>query len=90
MKITIERATNGAILTTDYEEPETVKQSMVYCFDDEDEKVGLKGLVDMIYDILQAVGDVGGSKYSRERISVSIIHGSDYECKGCPTCKEDI
>ena len=70
---------NGALLKLqDEPRPEVFK------FEDEDPG----GLVDMLQALVDYSGYLG-SRYSRQRIQVRIIHGDKYECndKKCGLCK---
>lgn len=89
MKITIVPARNGATVTVDHEDEDSTPIRDVFAFDSEDEHIGLDGLVHMLYQIADELGSQG-SKYSKERVEVRLVHGEDYECPlGCNICKED-
>ena len=90
MVITIVPATNGATVTVDQEEDGMIPINTVYKFEGDDAELGLSGLVSMLYDIVESIGEPGG-KYSRERMDIRLQHGHAYECKAkdCVICKGD-
>ena len=73
--IKIKSVANGAVA-------DDGEQSQAYIFGAED----LDGLRDMLFDIKDTF--YTGSRYDRERIQVSIVHGDKYECKDakCEVC----
>lgn len=83
MKMTIESAANGAVLTAHADPGDEVlsDRKYVYEFDEEDEDKSMAGLVNMLYDIMEIQGWNMNTKYGRERVSISMKHGNDYECK---------
>jgi hypothetical protein len=85
MKITILPAANGATVIEDYEEEGVPEKRYVFAFDEE---VGLGDLEIMLWQISETVYGPSGKK-SKERISIRVVHGSDYECKDkkCGICR---
>ena len=79
MTITIKTLANGATVNIPGE------SGTVYKFQDEE----MGGLAEMLYDIADAIEP--GSRYSKERVRVKIVHGDKYECpdrKSCAVCQE--
>jgi hypothetical protein len=85
--IIIEPVTNGAVVT----QQDGTKNAYVFDEEAQDfESKGLKGLVELLYAVLDHMGVYGG-KYKTECIEIRIVHGRGYECKDkkCPICKEN-
>ena len=83
--IQIKKALNGAMVTVDEQDIDVPKREMVFEFDSEDEKVGLEGLVEMLYILIEEMGEDRG-KRAMARVSIALAHGSDYCCK-TPHCE---
>lgn len=87
MRITIAINDNGAVMRIPVGAKNDYERNMVYEFD-ADEHTDIKGYVNMLWDMTEAVMLFG--KYSPQRISINIEHGENYECKDkkCKICKK--
>lgn len=85
MKITIELTDNGAKVNIPVGGNNDYAKKMVYEFD-RDEHTDIKGYVNMLWDITEAVMLFG--KYSQQRVSIGIKHGDGHNCenKKCEIC----
>ena len=82
--VIVERVSNGAVTEKASDWDVSVKVRKAYKFDSEEGDAG--GLVELLYDILEEIGD-GGSRYSEKRVQIRLVHGDKYECKsGCAIC----
>jgi hypothetical protein len=86
MELKINSFHNGALLIQD--DGENTHRTL-YKFDYDDPELGLRDLQCLLYDISEQLSME--SRYSKERISIKIVHGDKYECKDkeCAICKED-
>lgn len=84
MKITIDRADNGAQVKIDYQDPDAAHRTTVYAFDEYEPD----GLADMLWNISDAF--ISGHKRMEKRVIVEIRHGSDWDCKKkeCEICQK--
>lgn len=87
MKITINVTDNGAVLHIPVGGNNDYKKLIVYEFD-KDEHTDIKGYVNMLWDITEAVMLFG--KYSPKRINIIEEHGENYVCKDkkCNICHD--
>lgn len=85
--IEIYRTQNGAVLVEKSYDPDVPDERISFCFDNHYESPSLPGLVDMLYAVLELFHS--GTKRSKQRVQIKLVHGSDYECPGCEICKED-
>ena len=78
LMMVLKRAANGAMLSGNGERE-------VFEYDEED----MGGLVELLYAVGEQLAPAT-SRYSKERISVTIVHGDKYECEDrkCGICKE--
>lgn len=76
---------NGAIVIYTPNEPE-MRHQVVYEFDGDGD---LEGLLNMLIDIRDQI--CPGSKYSSQRVSLTLEHGHAYTCtdKDCVICAEE-
>ena len=85
MKITITVNDNGAAVHIPVGACNDYEHNLVYEFDSDDH-TNIKGYVNMLYDITDAIMLFG--KYSQQRIDINTIHGEKYECDGCEICNK--
>ena len=79
--ITIKTTDNGAIVKVTGQYDENFERS--YVFDEEN----MEGMEQLLWDLLDPIHLFG--KYSKERISITRVHGEKYDCeeKDCKVCK---
>lgn len=77
--ITIKQISNGCVVKFGSSE----QQAYIFGLDN------LSGLQEMMYDILEEI-EPTNSRYSKQRLQVSIVHGDKYECKDkkCDICRQ--
>ena len=55
----------------------------------EESEADAKAAHDLLYKVIEHFS-LYGSKHNKYRIAVNIEHGSNYNCKGCVTCKNEL
>jgi len=94
MKIIIRRIENGFIITDLSEQDEAGDtRPVISCIEiDEDEEIGHttpRAIQKLFWKLMDLLGEFG-SKYDKERVTIRLEHGDDYECKDpkCDICQE--